>query len=307
MRCCRSDTAVRRSQTEPRRGLQMNIVLGATGTIGREVVRALRAMNQPVRAVVRDPANAAGRVGEGIEVVAGDLEEPGSLVKAFMGGGVLFLLAPVAPTQAEMELAALRAARVAGVRRVIKLSAIGADPLADGHFSQAHGIVEAALKTSGLGWTIVRGAFFYSNLLFAADTIKGYDQYIGHWGDAPAAWVDPADLAAVCARCMVDPGAAGEILTATGPAALTNAEVCAIFSHVLQRTIAYTNQTPEEYERTLTAQGAPEWYARAEVALGEVVKSGGARDVTGTVARLTTHPPRSIAEYIRAHSAAFTR
>jgi len=119
--------------------------------------------------------------------------------------------------------------------------------------------------------------------------------------------VDPADLAAVCARCMVDPGAAGEILTATGPAALTNAEVCAIFSHVLQRTIAYTNQTPEEYERTLTAQGASEWYARAEVALGEVVKSGVARDVTGTVARLTTHPPRSIAEYIRAHSAAFTR
>src|SRR5262249_56857165 len=94
----------------------------------------------------------------------------------------------VAPTQAAMELAALRAARVVGVRRVVKLSAIGADPLSDGHFSQAHGIVEAALQTSGLGWTIVRGAFFYSNLLFAADTIKDHDQYIGHWGDAPGEW-----------------------------------------------------------------------------------------------------------------------
>src|SRR5262249_12837856 len=147
-------------------GWHMNLVLGATGTIGRAVVRALRAMPQPVRAVARDPANAAGRVGEGIEVVAGDLEEPVSLVTAFTGGGVLFLVAPVAPTQAEMELAALRAARMPGVRRVVKLSAIGADPLSGGHFSQAHGIVEAALQTSGLGWTIVRGAVFYSDMLF---------------------------------------------------------------------------------------------------------------------------------------------
>src|SRR5262249_45087139 len=155
-------------------GWHMNIVLGATGNIGREVVRALRAMHQPVRAVVRDPANAAGRVGESIEVVAGDLEEPVSLVKAFTGGGVLFLLAPVAPTQAEMELAALRAARVAGVRRVVQLSSIGADPLAGGDFTQAHGIVEAALPTSGLGWAIVRGAFFYSKLLFAPRTSQGH-------------------------------------------------------------------------------------------------------------------------------------
>src|SRR5262245_33261694 len=267
----------------------MNIVLGAPGNNGREVVRALRAMNQPVRAVARDPAKAAGLVEEGTEVVAGDLDEPASLAKAFTGGGVLFLLAPVAPTQAEMELAALRAARAAGVRRVVKLSSIGAGALAGGHFSRAHGIVEAALKTSGLGWTIVRGAFFYSNLLFAADTIKSRDQFIGHWGDGRAAWVDPVDLAAVCARCMVDPSAAGETLTATGPVALTNAELCEILSQVLNRTISYTNQTPEEYEKTLTAHGAPQWYARAEVALGEVVRSGVAREVTGTVARLTTH------------------
>ena len=99
----------------------MNIVLGATGTIGREVVRALRAMHQPVRAVVRDPANAAGRVGEGIEVVAGDLEEPASLVNAFRGGGVMFLVAPVAPTQAEMELAALRTTRTGEVLTLVQV------------------------------------------------------------------------------------------------------------------------------------------------------------------------------------------
>src|SRR5262245_15057144 len=285
----------------------MNIVLGATGTNGREVVRALIGMGERVRAVVRDPSKAAGVAGDRVEVVAGELTQPESLERAFAGGSRLFLLVPVSPTQADMELDALRAARAAGIGRVVKLSAIGADPLSGGHFSRAHGIAEAALRQSGLGWTIVRGAFFYSNLLFAAETIKRSDQYVGHWAGHSAAWVDPTDLAEVCARCMVDPGQAGATLTATGPAALTNAEVGEALSRVLGRRIGYVDQPPGEYERTLTAHGAPDWYARAEVALGEVVRSGVAREVTGTVARLTGRAPRPIDDYIRANAAAFAR
>jgi len=283
----------------------MNIVLGATGTNGREVVRALLGMGERVRAVVREPSQAVGVADDRVEVVASDLTQPESLERALAGGSRLFLLVPVSPTQADMELDALRAARAAGIGRVVKLSAIGADPLSRGHFSRAHGIAEAALRQSGMGWTIVRGAFFYSNLLFAANAIKGSDRYTGHWAEYPAAWVDPSDLAAVCARCMVDPGQAGVTLTATGPAALTNAEVCEALSRVLGRRITYVDQPPKEYEQTLTAHGSPDWYARAEVALGEVVRSGVAREVTGTVARLTGRVPRPIDEYIRANAAAF--
>src|SRR5262245_27511925 len=285
----------------------MKIVLGATGTNGREVVRALLGLGEWVRAVVRDPAKAAGLAAERVEVVAGELTQPKSLERAFAGGSCLFLLAPVSLTQADMELDALRAARVAGIGRVVKLSAIGADTLSAGHFSRSHGIAEAALRQSGLGWTIVRGAFFYSNLLFAADAIKRTDQYTGHWAGHSAAWVDPTDLAEVCARCMVDPAQAGATLTATGPAPLTNAEVCEALSRVLGRAITYVDQLPSEYEQTLTAHGAPAWYAHAEVALGEVVRAGIAREVTGTVARLTGRAPRPIDDYIRANAAAFAR
>jgi uncharacterized protein YbjT (DUF2867 family) len=285
----------------------MNIVLGATGTNGREVVRALLGMGERVRAVVRDPSQTAGVAGDRVEVVGGDLTWPESLERAFAGGSRLFLVVPVSPTQADLELDALRAAHTAGIGRVVKLSAIGADPLSGGHFSRAHGVSEAALRQSGLGWTIVRGAFFYSNLLFAADAIKGTDQYTGHWAEHAAAWVDPSDLAAVCARCMVDPDQAGATMTATGPAALTNAELCEALSRVLGRRITYVDQSPEVYEQTLTAHGSPAWYARAEVALGEVVRSGVAREVTGAVARLTGRVPRPIDVYIRANAAAFAR
>jgi len=282
----------------------VNLVLGATGNNGGEVVRVLKSMQQPVRAIVRDPAKAKGLAGGGVEVVAGDLAEPASLEKAFAGGSSLFLLGPVAPNQGELELDALRVARAAGLRRVVKLSAIGADPLARGHFSRSHGIVEAALQASGLGWTIVRGAFFYSNLLFAADAIKK-GLYTGHWGRSAAAWVDTADLAEVCARCLVEPGHAGAILTATGPAAFTNDELCAVLSRELGRPVKYSDQSPDAHEKMLLTNGAPAWYAQAEVALGEIVKSGVAREVTNTVAHVTGHPPRTLAEYVRGHATAF--
>jgi uncharacterized protein YbjT (DUF2867 family) len=283
----------------------MNIVLGATGTIGRGVVQSLRAAGHPVRAVVRNAATAKGSLPDSVDFAAADLTEPSSLAGVFAGGDALFLLVPVAPNQSDLELDALRVARSAGVRRVVKLSAIGADPLARGYFSRSHGVVEAALRGSGLGWTIVRGAFFYSNLLFAADTIKRHSQYVGHWADHPAAWVDPADLAAVCARCLTDPGLAGETLTATGPAALTNAQLCEVLSRALGRPIRYIDQSPAEYEKTLVAHGGPEWYARAEVALGDVVRSGVAREVTHVVERLTGRPPRSMSDYVSANQGAF--
>jgi uncharacterized protein YbjT (DUF2867 family) len=282
----------------------VNLVLGATGKNGGEVVRVLRAMKQPVRAIVRDPAKAKGLTGDGVEVVAGDLADPGGLERAYAGGAALFLLAPVAPNQADLELDALRAARAAGVRRVVKLSAIGADPLARGHFSRSHGIGEAALMASGLGWTIVRGAFFYSNLLFAADAIqKGV--YAGHWGKSAAAWVDTADLAEVCARCMVEPQHAGATLIATGPAAFTNDELVAVVGRELGKAIRYEDRSPEAHEKVVLSSGAPAWYAQAEVALGDIVRSGLAREVTGTVARITGHPPRPLAEWLRANASAF--
>ncbi|HEY1174613.1 MAG TPA: NAD(P)H-binding protein, partial [Phytomonospora sp.] len=56
------------------------LVTGATGTVGREVVRQLVAAGVPTRALVRDPARAGL---PGAEVVTGDLTEPATLAAAF--------------------------------------------------------------------------------------------------------------------------------------------------------------------------------------------------------------------------------
>ncbi|WP_206068236.1 SDR family oxidoreductase [Nonomuraea composti] len=61
------------------------LVTGATGTVGRHVVRHLLDHRQPVRALTRHPACAA--LPAGVEVAEGDLTSAAGLEAAFDGGG----------------------------------------------------------------------------------------------------------------------------------------------------------------------------------------------------------------------------
>src|SRR5579884_1240240 len=91
----------------------MIVVAGATGNVGREVVRQLAEAGEAVTALTRDPAKA--RVPVGVTAVAGDLADPSTLCPALTGASALFLLSGYSPdifTEAEK----------AGVRRVVLLS-----------------------------------------------------------------------------------------------------------------------------------------------------------------------------------------
>src|SRR3954453_14691221 len=68
----------------------MILVTGATGNVGREVVAALAARGQEVRALVRDAEGVDAR--DGVELVHGDLELPESLTPALDGARSVFLL-----------------------------------------------------------------------------------------------------------------------------------------------------------------------------------------------------------------------
>lgn len=70
----------------------MNLVSGATGNVGREVVAALAAADAPVRALTRRPPEGGGPWPDGVEVAMGDLNDPASLSGALAGVRGLFLL-----------------------------------------------------------------------------------------------------------------------------------------------------------------------------------------------------------------------
>jgi len=98
------------------------LVIGASGTVGRQVVEQLFTRGVDVRAFVRDPAKAT--FPSGVTVVRGDLLDVDSVRGAFSGVSTLFLLNAVAPDEFTQELIVLNLARAAGVERVVYLVAV---------------------------------------------------------------------------------------------------------------------------------------------------------------------------------------
>ena len=98
------------------------LVTGATGTIGREVVRALASRGETPIALVRDPERARALF-PGLSVVLRrfDYDDPTSF-DAFEGGTALFSVTPLDPEPVEASRRALEAARSRGVAHVVRLS-----------------------------------------------------------------------------------------------------------------------------------------------------------------------------------------
>src|ERR1044071_7411881 len=181
----------------------MILITGATGTTGRGVVGELQNLGATgVRALVRAPARAAFIGEAGFETVEGDFDRPETLGPALEGVEAALLLTPPSPQTVAHQSAFIAAAERAGVRRVVKLSAIGAGAAAPEGFGKWHGITEELLKASGLGWTILRPNFFMQNLLGQAQTIASQGVIYQPGGDARASLIDARDIAAVVARSL---------------------------------------------------------------------------------------------------------
>jgi uncharacterized protein YbjT (DUF2867 family) len=104
------------------------LVTGATGNVGPHLVRELAARGERVRAFVRDAAKGRALLGDNADLAVGDFADPSSIAAAVDGVDRVFLLTPSHPEMVTYERAILGAAVAAGVRRVVKMSTVGADP-----------------------------------------------------------------------------------------------------------------------------------------------------------------------------------
>src|SRR5438270_3356900 len=178
----------------------MILVTGGTGTSGREIIGELQRIGATgVRALVRDTSKASFIRDAGFELVEGDFERPETLDAALEGVERALLLTPPSPQTFEQQRAFIESAKRAGVRHVVKFSAIGADSAGPEGFGKWHGQAEDFLKSSGLAWTILQPNFFMQNLLGEARRIAAEGRIYQPVGDAKASFIDVRDIAAVAA------------------------------------------------------------------------------------------------------------
>ena len=282
------------------------LVTGATGTVGGEVVRALPARlpaGLGVRVMARDPARAAAMF-PGVEAVAGDYTDPPSLASALRGVRTAFLV--TARVEGDDDAAFVAAARAAGVRRVVKLSAAAVlDPGADDLITRRQRAGEETLRGCGLEWTLLRPRAFMSNSLSWAASVRRERTVRALYGSAPNACVDPRDIAEVAARALTEEGHAGHAYTLTGPQALTAVEQTRALGRLLGIPLRFEELTLSQARTALAARFPPP-LVEALLASAERQRAGAKAHVDNTVHTLTGHPARTFHDWARDHIEAFT-
>lgn len=225
------------------------LVTGATGRVGRHVVQGLLEAGATVRALVRNPQ--AAELPAPVEVVQGDLYDPGLVEAAAVGVDAVFLLWP--SFSAEGAEAAVKAL-TKHVSRVVYLSSLNVrddQPLAA---SGVWGELEELL--ADLDWTFLRPSGFAVNTQAWAEAFRRSDVVRIPFPGAGRSLIHERDLAAVAVLALLDPQHIGQKYLLTGPEVLTQAEQIAILSAVTGKPMRIEEQSPAEARQSMLAPGA---------------------------------------------------
>lgn len=275
-------------------------VTGATGTVGQSIVRELTARGAAVRAGTRNPARLAQQAN--VEAVFLDYEQPASFAPALAGVSALALLSPPFGPAGEVEQAAalVAAAQAAGVRQIVKLSAMGVEANDDAPHRQ----VEQLIERSGLAYTHLRPNFFMQNYLtyFGDDVRRGVIFLPA--GDGKQSLVDARDIGAAFAAVLTNPAAHhNRAYTLTGAEALDHHQIAGLLSRAVGSEVRYANPSPEEYRATLAA-GVPTPMIESMVGLYGIVAAGYAAAISPDLPELIGRAPISFAQFAADHAAA---
>ena len=275
------------------------LVIGATGTVGRQVVEQLVKRGANVRALVRDASKA--KLPPEATLVQGDLLDVDSLRGAFEGVSTLFLLNAVVPDEFTQALVALNLAREAGIERLVYLSVIHSDLYVNvPHFAGKFG-VERMIEKMGFNATILRPAYFMNNDLTIKDVVLGYGVYPMPIGSKGLAMIDARDIGEIAALELIrrEQGKVPlplERINLVGPDLLTGAHVAAIWSEALGRKIAYGGDNPAAFEENLR-KFMPSWMAYDMRLMSERFLTEGMTPEVGDVERLTALLGRPLRSY----------
>ena len=279
------------SRTSVRRVL----VVGASGGVGRAVVRQLLDDGVVVRALTRNAERAA--LPSDVDVAVGDLTIPGSLDTALEDADAVFLV-----WTAPRESVSAVISRIAEcTRHLVFLSSPHQTPhpffMQPNPLARLHAAIESAIVESGVPATILRPGMFASNsLVWWAPQTRSGDVVRWPYASAVSAPIDERDIAAVAAHALTDERHIGNDYVLTGPTALTHAEQVGIIGEVLGRRLTYEELTPNDF-RESTSGEIP--LAVADMLLNAWAASAGIPPyMTSNVRTVTGRPARSFRDWV---------
>lgn len=231
----------------------MILIVGVTGVLGRETARQLLAAGHKVRGLTRNPESAVDLKKLGAEIVQGDLIDHASLAKACQGvESVLASAHSLLGTgkykseavDDEGHRALIDAAKAAGVKHFVYISALGTGADHPTDFYRTKYKIENYLKSSGLSFTILRPPPFMEwhvhNLLGATILTTGKTTIYGA-GNNPVNFMAGKDVAHMAVLALTNPGAKGRTIEIGGPDNVTKNQIAEMYGRFSGKKAKVTN------------------------------------------------------------------
>lgn len=275
------------------------LVTGATGTVGREVVKQLSLCDVNVRAGVHSIIKGENlKRLPGVEIVEIEFNNPDSLRAAFTHADRLLLITPFTDNQPEMVKVLVDEAKRAGVKHIVRLSASGADAEPGIQLGRWHREAERYIEESGLPFTFLRPAGFMQNIPnYNAHTIVKNNKFYLPVGEGKVSYIDARDIAAVAVEVLTAPDHMGKVYELTGPEAISHAQIAAKLTEATDRLITFVDVSEEAARSAMAVQKVPDWMSNALMELYAIYRAGYGSTVTDTVEQITGRKPHTFGQF----------
>ncbi|KUM26799.1 hypothetical protein AU467_19995 [Mesorhizobium loti] len=228
----------------------MILVTGATGHIGRAVVRRLVSLGHDVAAMVRDVETARLRLPSGIVMRVADYEDVTALGNAFAGidGLVLISSDGEATTVLRHHTNAIEAAVAANIRHVTFTSIVDNDEESPFYFAPVYRDTERRLALSGVPSTILRCGLYCDFVLdHWLEPCRTSGEFALPAGGGRIAPISRDDVATAVAAVAARPEKSCPTCTITGDQALDFGEIAAAYGRAIGRPFRYRSCAEDEY------------------------------------------------------------
>jgi uncharacterized protein YbjT (DUF2867 family) len=273
------------------------LVTTPSGKVGQELVAILRKAGATLRLGAHSVEKARAAF-PGLEVVELDHTDPATHAAAVLGVDALYLAAP-GDFPSAPEKALVDAARKAGVKKVVKLAAMGIE-----HSDNPLRQVEEHVRASGLAFTFLHPTWFMQNFSTSMAGAVRSGTLAEPAADKKTAFIDARDIAAVAAKALLEPGHEGKTYTLTGAELLSRAEVAQALSRELGRPVTYLPVSDEQFRAAVKGFLSPS-YLELMSHLYSMVRAGHTEVKSETVQQVLGRPPIPFAQFVRDHRAAW--
>lgn len=283
---------------------QTLLVTGAAGNFGRLAMDELLARGATkVIAGTRDPSQLADLEAKGAGLRKVDFDDAAGLAAAFTGVDRVLLISTVAHNRLEQQIAAVGAAKAAGVRHIVYTSAPNARPNAEAGGITDHFWTEQAIAASGLDFTILRNHLYAEVVLEGAAQALSSGQAFDATNGKGRAYVTRADTARTAAGALLS--ATGKaIYDVAGPDLVTQDQLAELFSQAGGKPVTRIGITAEQLLDGLQKAGLPPFLAQLLVAFDADAAAGFHAITTDTVERFSGRKPETLTAFLAANAAA---